>query len=1200
VSKIYGQGNPSFVSYNGLVAGDTLQTAATLNWDTPPAPTVSTVPGLYRFTVNKDAAAPNYNLVYQQLSGSLRIDKAQLTVLADNKTKIADDKVFNPVNFTYTVPSFGQAGGWAVSTDTPANSFLPPGLVEYNGPAVTATVPGTYAITVDGDHSLQSDKYTITYVAARLTITGPITFTTKANDSWAGGRFYDEEISQANGGQPGANPGWSLLNVTGTLDLTGPTQANPFQINLISINPATTALDLAAKFDPTRPYAWKFVQAGSIQLPVSGFNSAAFPVNLISFSNKVANASGPAWGNFATALGPNNTLYITYTPIGFRPLLPPGPSPDLAAPKNPIPNGWHVNELLANVLANPGVPVLYMQADKYSVRPQEDKVTINLNIANLGQVPVIGAQALVQFSSQFFIASAPGTPGAPTVVGSGGTWAEPIYKLWYVGGELDMVLGVDMEHLDGTTDDGTIAKVLLTPTRTATGTSRVIFRQDYTGNSDPGLASADATKLFASDNSIILPARVMTDEITVNSDYLGPVITMQATESQRSEILHPNTWKTVDVLVPAPLPAGFDLASHTTVRGTVNITISAIDTGNGSDTGVGLRNTTPVELALHPGQWNLGDSGTGTPMPVGQADNSTFTSSLSIDGSTLNGYWTVEVTAYDNYQPAHVSKKLFRLLVNKNEITGILELDGFAGPDRLVTFKTTGAQWDLDLQFKYTPYMEAGAFSDRLSLATKLDEAAQNDTVSAYLRLGSIDDLAWVTDKLLNAEQQHPFIPLYSYLRALILGDIPNNLSMLAATLGNPTRAIDSYILGRISPATLTALHNYLKGGDPAPFKYNLLNDFNTIIMGPSIWDPARFQSVPVVLPLPGDTVSANRELLNAAYPEYIPGYFDPVTADLLVKYGGGDTSVAAALLWNLLANLDELTINSSLWGGAPSLYTEARFLFIVPAADTLALLETVPTPTGADLVTLNRLLLRDGLSGHYEIAPLTAQAIVVLQSYLQAVDNAGGNLLAVPAPVVRAFDAKMVQDLNALITTTPLWQQPAFSGIFLTLEMKALIASNPSPGSDEFIKLNRLFMEGAYPTQISLNVLARFVLTKVPEGTTRISAKTAWNLRSALNLPAVTGAAPDGVAYFVNDGIWQRNPNGTAVITASNHKLLAGDVTGDNMNNMFDYNIMKKNWPSMIPPKGGAPADLNGDGVVNPSDLNLLKLNWGKVGDPE
>ena len=100
--------------------------------------------------------------------------------------------------------------------------------------------------------------------------------------------------------------------------------------------------------------------------------------------------------------------------------------------------------------------------------------------------------------------------------------------------------------------------------------------------------------------------------------------------------------------------------------------------------------------------------------------------------------------------------------------------------------------------------------------------------------------------------------------------------------------------------------------------------------------------------------------------------------------------------------------------------------------------------------------------------------------------------------------------------------------------------------------------------------------LEDVPTGTTHVSAKTAWNLRSKV------------AAIFTPEGV------GSADLTGAN-LLPGGDLNGDNVVNTFDYSILRFYWLTADPT-----ADIDGSAAVNVDDYNLLRGNFYTAGDPQ
>ena len=100
------------------------------------------------------------------------------------------------------------------------------------------------------------------------------------------------------------------------------------------------------------------------------------------------------------------------------------------------------------------------------------------------------------------------------------------------------------------------------------------------------------------------------------------------------------------------------------------------------------------------------------------------------------------------------------------------------------------------------------------------------------------------------------------------------------------------------------------------------------------------------------------------------------------------------------------------------------------------------------------------------------------------------------------------------------------------------------------------------------------YTLTDVPSGTTDLSAKSAWNLRSKITVS------------------WGVDGQGTADFVGSD-KLLGGDLNGDNIVNTLDYTIYATNYNTT-----NDVADINGDGAVNTLDYNLISVNFFKNGE--
>lgn len=136
-----------------------------------------------------------------------------------------------------------------------------------------------------------------------------------SSTTWADGGSYDWEILNLDG--PAGDPnGWDLLDVDGTLSLTGLTSSN-FTINLITLSDSTTRGALSG-FDPSATYTnWVIARAGTI----TGFDPSLFNLYTNSFV-----ATAAITGSFGITNGTydgDQAIFLTYTG-GGAPIPEPG------------------------------------------------------------------------------------------------------------------------------------------------------------------------------------------------------------------------------------------------------------------------------------------------------------------------------------------------------------------------------------------------------------------------------------------------------------------------------------------------------------------------------------------------------------------------------------------------------------------------------------------------------------------------------------------------------------------------------------------------------------------------------------------------------------------------------------------------------------------------------------------------------------
>jgi len=311
--------------------------------------------------------------------------------------------------------------------------------------------------------------------------------------------------------------------------------------------------------------------------------------------------------------------------------------------------------------------VLYLVPTDASIyiKPGES-IVVDMNVANLQQL-VNACQAFLGYSSTYFA-----DPTGATVAPGGSIWDQVIWDSWVdstgVPGEIDTAIGVNANGAVGTQDDGTVAIITLTSRTGVEGVTQMVFRPD--ADPDPGLV--ESTYLSDMAAQPVWPAKVNSANIYI--DGTAPIIgTITATQDQ-------------------PWGGGDDVdvkdCANTAYQGTVNITVDASDALAGLDGQPTVELTSPILATV-------------SATYVDESPEGTFNYTWVVGTTTENGTWEVKVTAKD--KAGHQVESFFDICVNKNLVTGQVELEAFVGASRPVTFVATGGtatkSWTLTLGF---------------------------------------------------------------------------------------------------------------------------------------------------------------------------------------------------------------------------------------------------------------------------------------------------------------------------------------------------------------------------------------------------------------------------------------------------------------------------------------------------------------------
>lgn len=382
--------------------------------------------------------------------------------------------------------------------------------------------------------------------------------------------------------------------------------------------------------------------------------SVVFQDNIVTLSDYGIYLAGTAGGSVLTG---NSFTGNDWT------LVSDAPPPVLATsnwwgtPMGPITEG-----IYGDVDADPWLTAkpthanaLYLEASDESlfIKPGES-IIVDMNVANL-TTNVNACQAMLGYSSTYF-----DDPTGGAVQAGGGVWDQLIWDIWRdstngVSGEIDTAIGVDADGAVGTTADGTVAIITLTSRTNVEGITQMIFRPD--ADPDPGLTESTFLASIAGDP--VWPAKVHSCNLVI--DGTAPVM----------------DYTNVTAVENQPIVGDVSVkdCSNTVYQGTVRISVIA------SDALAGLTNGVPTIQLVNGGVTN-------TPTFVGTTVADEFACDWVVDPATPNGLWTATVTATD--YAGNETQQTFTLCVNRNQISGYVESEGFVGGDRVVTFVATG------------------------------------------------------------------------------------------------------------------------------------------------------------------------------------------------------------------------------------------------------------------------------------------------------------------------------------------------------------------------------------------------------------------------------------------------------------------------------------------------------------------------------
>lgn len=280
------------------------------------------------------------------------------------------------------------------------------------------------------------------------------------------------------------------------------------------------------------------------------------------------------------------------------------------------------------------VLVLQPTSESLYVRPGEI-VQVDLRVLWLSE-EVKACQAFLGYESSYLTGEA---------ISAGGLdWDELIFAQMTIGGEVDMAVGVLGQTTFGTLADGTVATVWFRAT-SVEGRTVITFLPDTTDVHSTFLATIDAQPLW--------PTTLSSPEITI--DGTPPEISLVSASQSGRDLLNP---------------------ANRAFQGEVSIVVAANDALAGL-VGPPVVTVTPNGLPPQSAAY------------VGQDLDGNYVYTWTVTPATPNGPAAIDALAADRAGNEALAASNI-ITVNKNRITGHVELQNFVGSSRDVIFTVTG------------------------------------------------------------------------------------------------------------------------------------------------------------------------------------------------------------------------------------------------------------------------------------------------------------------------------------------------------------------------------------------------------------------------------------------------------------------------------------------------------------------------------
>jgi autotransporter-associated beta strand protein len=135
----------------------------------------------------------------------------------------------------------------------------------------------------------------------------PGTLTVSGDAVWEAGGNYNWQLVDADGG---AGADWDTINITGELDLSNLTLADPFKVNLWSLSSPGASTGDTLNFDGSSNYSWTIATAAG---GITGFDADNFSIYTAARNGTNGFTNKDAGGTFSVSVAGNN-LNLVYGP----------------------------------------------------------------------------------------------------------------------------------------------------------------------------------------------------------------------------------------------------------------------------------------------------------------------------------------------------------------------------------------------------------------------------------------------------------------------------------------------------------------------------------------------------------------------------------------------------------------------------------------------------------------------------------------------------------------------------------------------------------------------------------------------------------------------------------------------------------------------------------------------------------------------